>query len=36
MPIDSAKDLDVYKLANKFAMEIFEITKTFQQRKNMR
>src|SRR6516225_3383465 len=29
MQIESAKDLDVYKLANEFAMEIFEITKTF-------
>src|ERR1051326_5313425 len=29
MQIESAKDLDVYKLANKFAMEIFEITKNF-------
>src|SRR6476646_3966660 len=29
MQIESAKDLDVYKLANEFAMEIFEITKNF-------
>ncbi len=29
MQIESAKDLDVYKLANEFAMEIFEITKRF-------
>src|SRR6266480_5250345 len=29
MQIESAKDLGVYKLANEFAMEIFEITKTF-------
>ena len=29
MQIQSAKDLDVYKLANEFAMEIFEITKDF-------
>jgi four helix bundle protein len=29
MQIESAKDLDVYKLANEFAMEIFEITKSF-------
>ena len=29
MQIESAKDLDVYKLAREFAMEIFEITKSF-------
>src|SRR5205809_7789258 len=29
MQIESAKDLDVYKLAHEFAMEIFEITKRF-------
>jgi four helix bundle protein len=29
MQIESAKDLDVYELANEFAMEIFEITKRF-------
>ena len=29
MQIESAKDLDVYKFANEFAMEIFEITKNF-------
>ena len=29
MQIESAKDLDVYKLAREFAMEIFEITKRF-------
>ena len=29
MQIESAKDLDVYKLAHEFAMEIFEITKSF-------
>src|SRR5439155_21964525 len=29
MQIESAKDLDVYKLANEFAMEIFAITKRF-------
>jgi four helix bundle protein len=29
MQIESAKNLDVYKLANEFAMEIFEITKSF-------
>ena len=29
MQIESAKDLDVYKLASEFAMEIFEITKRF-------
>lgn len=29
MQIESAKDLDVYKLANEFAMEIFETTKSF-------
>ena len=29
MQIESAKDLDVYKLANEFAMEIFELTKSF-------
>jgi four helix bundle protein len=29
MQIESAKNLDVYKLANEFAMEIFEITKRF-------
>src|SRR5262245_340029 len=29
MQIESAKDLDVYKLANEFAMEVFEITKSF-------
>jgi hypothetical protein len=29
MQIESEKDLDVYKLANEFAMEIFEITKRF-------
>ena len=29
MQIESAKDLDVSKLANEFAMEIFEITKRF-------
>jgi hypothetical protein len=27
MQIESAEDLDVYKLANEFAIEIFEITK---------
>jgi hypothetical protein len=36
MQIESAKDLDVYKLANVFAMEIFEITKSFHRKKNMR
>jgi len=34
MQIESAKDLDVYKLANEFAMEIFEITKPFRRKKN--
>ena len=29
MQIESAKDLDVYKLAREFSMEIFEITKRF-------
>ena len=29
MQIESAKDLDVYKLAHEFAIEIFEITKRF-------
>jgi len=29
MQIESAKDLDVYKLAREFAIEIFEITKRF-------
>jgi len=29
MQIESAKDLDVSKLANEFAMEIFAITKRF-------
>jgi four helix bundle protein len=29
MQLESAKDLDVYKLAHEFAMEIFEITKRF-------
>jgi four helix bundle protein len=29
MLIESAKDLSVYKLANEFAMEIFEITTRF-------
>jgi four helix bundle protein len=29
MQIEAAKDLDVYKLAHEFAMEIFEITKRF-------
>src|SRR5213592_1184948 len=29
MQIESAKDLDVYKLAHEFAMEIFEIAKRF-------
>jgi four helix bundle protein len=29
MQIESAKDLDVYKLANELAMEIFKITKRF-------
>lgn len=33
MQIESAKDLDVYKLANVFAMEIFEITKSFHRKK---
>ena len=27
--VDSATDLDVYKVAYKFAMEIFELTKSF-------
>jgi len=34
MQIESAKELDVYKLANEFAMEIFEITKNFPAEKN--
>ena len=29
MQIESTKDLDVYKLADEFAMEIFEITRNF-------
>ena len=29
MQIESAKDWDVYKLANEFAMKIFEIIKRF-------
>jgi 23S rRNA-intervening sequence protein len=29
MQIDSAKDLDVYKLAYQLAMEIFELSKSF-------
>ena len=29
MQIESAKKMDVYKLAKEFGMEIFEITKKF-------
>ena len=29
MQLNSAKDLDVYKVAYQLAMEIFEVTKTF-------
>ncbi|MEY2518681.1 MAG: rRNA-intervening sequence protein [Verrucomicrobiota bacterium] len=29
MKIETAKDLDVYKSADRLAMEIFELTKTF-------
>jgi hypothetical protein len=36
MQIESAKELDVYKLANEFAMEIFEITKNFSSRRKTR
>jgi hypothetical protein len=36
MQLESAKDLDAYKLANAFAMEIFEITKGFHRKKNTR
>jgi hypothetical protein len=34
MQIESAKDLDPYKLANEFATEIFEIRKDFHRKKN--
>ena len=34
--IESAMDLDVYKLANEFAMAIFEITKRFHRKKDAR
>ncbi|MFZ0915775.1 MAG: four helix bundle protein [Candidatus Udaeobacter sp.] len=36
MQIESAKDLDVYQLANEVAMEIFEITKRFPPEENTR
>jgi len=36
MQIESAKELGVYELTNEFAMEIFEITKKFQRKKNTR
>jgi hypothetical protein len=36
MQIEAAKDLNVYKLAYELAMEIFEITKAFRQKKGLR
>jgi hypothetical protein len=36
MQIESAKELDLYKLANEFAMEIFEITKELSSRRKIR
>jgi hypothetical protein len=35
MPINSAKDLDVYKRAYELAMRIFELSKTFHQKKDL-